>query len=315
MATLEHVEIDALLHGMPVVAGGQKIGYLEDLIPQPDHRHPLRLIVRRESDGRLLAIPIDWVRGLRDGDIELWVTRAELDQLPPYVPPIPASEARERVQQALDQHPATANAGIKVSERDGTLELRGRVSDAAARGTASEIARGVPGVGHVRNRLGIAGEPELSPAGYGYPWLHTLIERATGLDLDEAQIARIEDLAEGKLVDLFDVAEDAAIANGRVRVLRQDLPLTKGLQILLLEVADIAREFQLEPLLVFLADAGIRTQFDEGLRAEIPRLMAALLILIGRLVVLLESDNGRIDGIRPSSQALDRVSSILDLTL
>src|SRR2546430_778058 len=87
------------------------------------------------------------------GDSELGVTRAELDQLPPYVPPIPASEARERVQQALDQHPATANAGIKVSERDGTLELRGRVSDAAARGTASEIARGVPGVGHVRNRL------------------------------------------------------------------------------------------------------------------------------------------------------------------
>src|SRR5947209_13803691 len=193
MATLEHVEIDALLHGMPVVAGGQKIGYLEDLIPQPDHRHPLRLIVRREGDGRLLAIPIDWVRGLRDGDIELWVTRAELDQLPEYVPPIPASEARERVQRALDEHPSTANAGIDVREDDGTLELRGRVSDAAARAAVSEIARGVPGVGTVRNRLGADGEPEISPAGYGYPWLHTLLERATGLDLDDQQLARVED--------------------------------------------------------------------------------------------------------------------------
>ena len=54
----------------------------------------------------------------------------------------------------------------------------------------------------------------------------------------------------------------------------------------LLELADIAREFHVEPLLAFLADAGIHTQFDEGLRSEIPRLMAALLILTGRLVVL-----------------------------
>lgn len=315
MATLEHVELDALQRGMPVVLSGQKIGHLEDLIPQADRRHPLRLITRREADGRLIAIPIDWVRGIRDGAVELWVTSAELDLLPEYVPTIPAAQARAHVQRALDEHPATASAGIEVSERNGTLELRGAVSDAATRTTASHVARSVPGVGPLRNRLGTGEEPAISPAGYGYPWLHRLLERATGLELDEEQIARVEDIAERKLVDLFDVAEDAAIANGRGRVIRQDLPLTKGLQILLLEVEDIAREFELEPLLVFLADAGIRTRFDPELRPEIPRVMAALLILIGRLIVIVESPDGRVSVTRPSVGTLDRVEAILDLTL
>jgi hypothetical protein len=314
MQTLEHVEIDTLKPGLKVVLGEQTIGELEDVLPQPDRKHVLRLITRR-PDGHLVAVPIEWVRGIRNGSIELWVTQAEIEDLPEYVPAIPADVARERVQRALDAHPTTANADIQVTERNGMLELRGTVPDAATRSTASHIARSVPGVGPVRNLLGTRTDPQISAAGYGYPWLHTLLERGSGLDFDEAQIARIEDLAERKLVDLFDVGEDAAIANGRGRVQLQDLPLTKGLQILMLEVVDIAREFQLEPLLVFLADAGIRTPFDEALRPEIPRLMAALLILTGRLVKLLESPDGVISTTRPSDHALDRVEAILDLAL
>lgn len=315
MAIVDHVEIDALLHGMPVVVAGRTIGRLEDLVPKPDRTHPSRLIVRRESDGRRIAIPIEWVRGVRDGTIELWVTDTELERLPEYIPQLPAAEAQESVQRALEGNPLTAKAGIQVTEREGALELRGRVPDPQARATASDIARGVPGVGAVRNRLGTAGDPDMSPAGYAYPWLHDLLERATGLHLDGDQIARIEDLAERKLVDLFDVAEDAAAANGRARVLRQDLPLTSGLQRVLLTVNEMAREFQLEPLLVFLADAGIRAQLDEALHSEIPRLMAALLIVTGQLVVVLESEDGRVEAARPSAQTLDRVAAILDLTL
>jgi hypothetical protein len=315
MAILDHVEIDALHHGMPVVIGGLEVGRLEDVTPQPDRKHVLRLITRRSSDARLIAIPIDWVRGIRNGTIELWVTRGELNNLPEYVPLLPSSEARERVQRALDEHPATGKSGIKVTDRDSTLELRGTVTSAAERTTASTVARGVPGVGAVRNLIGTSTNPELSAAGYAYPWVHTLLERATGLDFDEPQIARIEDLAERKLVDLFDVAEDAALANGRGRVMRQDLPLTKGLQIVLLVVVDMARELDLEPLVTFLADAGIRTPFDEALRPEIPRLIAALLVVTGRLMALLDSADERPGGTRPSSGSLDRAVAILDLTL
>jgi hypothetical protein len=311
MTVLEHIEVGALKPGMPVVLAGQTIGHLEDVIPQPDRAHVLRLITRRDSD-RLVAIPIDWVRDVRDGTIELWVSRAELDQLPEYVPLIPAEEARKRVESALAQDPTTRGAGITVTERKGRLELHGSVEDDAARTRASTVARGVRGVGPVRNLIGTGKRHELSAAGYGYPWLHTLLERTTGLDFDEALIARIEDISERKLIDLFDVAEDVAAANGRARVQRHDLPLTKGLQILLLEVADVSREFELDPLLVFLADAGIRTPFDPSLRPEIPRIMAALLILTGRTVALFESDPA--SG-RPSAQALDRVEAMLDLTL
>jgi hypothetical protein len=308
MAIIEHVEVDTLRPGMSVALGGREVGRLEDVLPQPDGRHALRLITRR-PDGRLVAIPIDWVRGVRDNRVELWVTQTEVDELPEYIPP------RERVQRALDEHASTQGAGIRVTDHDGILELHGTVSDSAARANASVVARQVGGVGPVRNLIGTRADPQMTATGYGYPWLHTLVERTTGLDCDETQLARIEDIAEQKLVDLFDVAEEVALANGRSRVLRHDLPLTKGVQLLLLEVADIAREFQLEPLLAFLADAGIRVPFDAGLRPEIPRLMAALLIMTSRVVGLVESPDGRVDGTRPSRSAVDRAGAILDLAL
>jgi hypothetical protein len=314
MAIIEHVEVDALRPGMSVVLGGQEVGRLEDVLPQPDGRHALRLITRR-TDGRLIATPIDWVRDVRDNRVELWVTQTQIEELPEYLPPIDVSIARERVQGALDEHASTRGAGIRVTDHDGILELHGTVADAAARANAGTVAREVSGVGPVRNLIGTRAEPEMTATGYGYPWLHTLIERTTGLDCDDTQLARIEDIAEQKLVDMFDVAEEVAVANGRTRVRRHDLPLTKSLQLLLLEVADIAREFELQPLLAFLADAGIRASFDEELRPEIPRLMAALLIMTGRVVALLELPDGRVDGTRPSSSAVDRASAILDLTL
>jgi hypothetical protein len=314
MAIIEHVEVDTLRPGMSVVLSGQEVGRLEDVLPQPDGRHALRLITRR-PDRRLIAIPIDWVRDVRDDRVELWVSEAQIDELPEYIPPIDVSVARERVQRALDEHASTQGAGIRVTDHDGILELHGTVADAAARANAGAVARAVGGVGPVRNLIGTRADPEMTATGYGYPWLHTLIERTTGLDCDDTQLARIEDIAEQKLVDMFDVAEEVAVANGRTRVLRQDLPLTKGMQLLLLEVVDISREFKLEPLLAFLADAGIRASFDEGLRPEIPRLMAALLIMTGRVVGVLESPDGRVDGTRPSSRALDRAGAILDLTL
>jgi hypothetical protein len=258
MATLEHVELDSVQLGMPVLLGGREIGRLEDVIPQPDRRHALRLVTRL-PDNRLVAIPIDWVRDIRDGRIELSVTSAEIDQLLEYVPIVRADR---------DRMPAVLSNG-----------------------------------------------PTTTATGYGYPWLHTLLERTSGLDFDETQLAWIEDIAERKLVDLFDVAEEAAAANGRARVLRHDVPLTKGLQIVLLEVEDIAREFQLQPLLVFLADAGIRTPFDDDVRPEVPRLMAGLLILTARVVALLESEDRRVSPKRPSRRTLERAEALLDLTL
>jgi hypothetical protein len=43
MAIIEHVEVDTLRPGMSVVLSGQEVGRLEDVLPQPDGRHALRL--------------------------------------------------------------------------------------------------------------------------------------------------------------------------------------------------------------------------------------------------------------------------------
>src|SRR2546423_6920337 len=108
--------------GMPVTQRQREFGRLEEVIPQPDRIHVVRLITRRSSDGKLVSIPIDWASNVVDGQVLLTLDRDELDHLPEYVPPIPSAEARDRVQRALQEHPATAAAGIQV--HDGTARSR-----------------------------------------------------------------------------------------------------------------------------------------------------------------------------------------------
>ena len=80
---------------------------------------------------------------------------------------------------------------------------------------------------------------------YGAAWLRAWLDRASGLSFDDAQAAEAGALAERKLVDLFDVAEETALANGRARILRHDLPLTKGLRSSLGRMEALARDLEL----------------------------------------------------------------------
>ena len=57
---VEHIELNAVRPGMPVTCAGQVIGHLEEVIPQPDKIHVLRLITRSgPPKERLIAIPIE----------------------------------------------------------------------------------------------------------------------------------------------------------------------------------------------------------------------------------------------------------------
>ncbi len=160
---------------------------------------------------------------------------------------------------------------------------------------------------------------------YGTAWLQAFLERASGLEFEEAQAASVLALAERKLVDLFDVAEQTAIANGRQRILRHDLPITKGFQILLGQAEALAADVELRPLLVFLADAGVPGPLDELVRVEVPRLMAAMLLLAGRIIALLEPANmsteERLDRLlrhtatQPTRWEVERATRVLDMTL
>src|SRR5690349_4086228 len=116
MSGSHHLEVDSLHPGMPIVLGQEEFGRLEAVDPQPDGVHVTRLITRRSSDGKLVRIPIDWVREIRNGRLALTVNERELRDLPEYVPSLSVSEARPRVQRALDDNPLTRNAHIEVRE-------------------------------------------------------------------------------------------------------------------------------------------------------------------------------------------------------
>jgi hypothetical protein len=161
--------------------------------------------------------------------------------------------------------------------------------------------------------------------GYGSAWLREFLRRGSGLVFDESQAAQVAALAERKLVDLFAVAEATAVANGRAQILRHDLPLTKGLRRELTQVQTLATELELRPLLVFLADAGFPGPVDELVRQEVPRLMAALLLLGAHIIAILEpsdmSTEERLERLlrhlptQPTRWEFERVARILDLTL
>ena len=161
--------------------------------------------------------------------------------------------------------------------------------------------------------------------GYGAAWLRAFLQRGSGLEFDDGQLAQIAAIAERKLVDLFDVAEATAIANGRAQILRHDLPLTKGLHREIAQAETLATQVELRPLLVFLAEAGVRGPLDERVRHDIPKLMAALLLLAARMIAILEpsdmSTEERLDRLlrrlptQPTRWELERAARILDLTL
>jgi len=170
-----------------------------------------------------------------------------------------------------------------------------------------------------------AAEHSLPSVGYSSEWLQDFLRRASALRFTRTQAAQVAALAERKLVDLFDVAAETALANGRARIMRHDLPITKGLRALLVEADASARILELRPLLVFLDDAGVSGPLDESVKTEIPRLMAALLLLAGRVIALLEPDNvspqDRLERLlrgapdEPTRWELERAARVLNLTL
>jgi len=167
--------------------------------------------------------------------------------------------------------------------------------------------------------------PPVTKSGYGIAWLRAFLARGGGVDFDDEQTAQVAELAERKLLDLFDVAEETALANGRRKIFWHDLPITKGLRGFLGEIEALAAEVEPRPVLLFLADAGAPGSLDEVVRDKLPRLMAALMLLSGRLIALLEPANMsteerldrllRRDDNRPTQWELERAVRALDMTL
>ena len=160
---------------------------------------------------------------------------------------------------------------------------------------------------------------------YGYAWLSDLLWQATGLELDEEQLDQAVLLSQRKIVDLFDVAEETTLANGRELIRWHDLPLTKGLRRTIQETAAISKAIEVDPALVFAGEARVNRAVDELVRADLPRLTTALLVLTSRIVATLEPANlapderrtlvARRNPSRPTAWELGRAARVLDLTV
>jgi len=161
--------------------------------------------------------------------------------------------------------------------------------------------------------------------GYGTGWLIEFLERASGFVFLDDQAIRIAATAERKLIGLFEVAEATALANGRTLIFRHDLPLTRGLQARLAEAETLARDVELQPLLVFLRDAGFHGPLDPHLRQQVPQLMAMLLVLAARIIAVHDAeDMSSVERLerwlrrapqRPTDGEVEHAARVLELTL
>jgi len=87
----------------------------------------------------------------------------------------------------------------------------------------------------------------------GFRKLELLFRKAASLDIKKNHAKDISEFVEQKLVDLLIAAERNAKMNARDVILEPDLPITKGLQEVIIEFRKLEEEIDLRDVLSFLA--------------------------------------------------------------
>src|SRR5262249_44516284 len=103
--------------------------------------------------GRDVIVPVDWIRDIDDRVVHLATVRAALDRLPPYRSD---ADLAADVAGALEKDPvvrALAIDALDATVRYGVVTLRGHATTPESRARAEEVARDVPGVLRVENRI------------------------------------------------------------------------------------------------------------------------------------------------------------------
>jgi uncharacterized protein YrrD len=140
--------------GQRVVCRDGEVGPLDLVLLDPDSRRVTHFVVRRGGLlGRDTIVPVEWVREITRDQVVLDVYRGQLEQLPAYRPD---EEITDDVLEALWDHsdlPPGELQLVGVRTRDGVVELDGHTLTEGAKATIEAVARSVPGVLGVRNRL------------------------------------------------------------------------------------------------------------------------------------------------------------------
>ncbi len=149
----------------------------------------------------------------------------------------------------------------------------------------------------------------------GYSRLESLYRTFLSMDLDKSKAELVIDVSSKKLEDLFRVGLERAYIRGSDVVEYYDLPITRGLQ----ETIEWYRRererlndprLDLGPIVDYLAGRVKGLVIGETIRDNLQDLTAAVLLLVGRVIKLVDPGTRK-----PSKEAIERAARILDLTL
>ncbi len=145
----------AVLHaGRPIHNHMGSVGQLDHLLVKRRSGEITHVAMRRGLLQReYILIPADQVTFSSDGHLLIDLTRDELSDLPHYQHAGEDSILVDLEQYLRDETSAFANVHANI--RDGVLYLTGHVPSRTLKYHATELARTIPGVGEVENRLEI----------------------------------------------------------------------------------------------------------------------------------------------------------------
>lgn len=134
---------------------------------------------------------------------------------------------------------------------------------------------------------------------------------AAGLDVDKNDLKRYQDFVNGKIYDMFLVAQAAAKANHRDIVEPWDLPIGKGLQECIHHFRDLDEEVEIQPLLDRLtAEPAVDLAASEGTRGRLPLIAGGLSVALARTFRIFEPERHN-----PGTAEWQKVTEVFDLLL
>lgn len=144
-------ELEAIGRNTPVYNVEGPVGEIDHLLVDQRSGEITHLVMRKGLFNHQFVIPVDWIEEVDDEGVSLRGKHADLKQLRHYSKRA-ANDTLGEVRARLED--ASTNFEHVVSSiKDGVLHLSGLVRNVAARRQAEQIARSVPGVIDVDNRL------------------------------------------------------------------------------------------------------------------------------------------------------------------
>jgi len=145
----------------------------------------------------------------------------------------------------------------------------------------------------------------------GFTKLELLFRKAASLDIKKNHAKEITDFVEQKLADFLIAAQRNAKMNARDVIMEPDLPITKGLQEVIIEFRKLEEVIDVDDVLNFLAAVPpLKYPISEELEPKLPEIVGALLVVMARIMKEVDDNDRALD-----VKTIETTKRIMDLTL